>query len=111
MLVSLDRSAGGVSARRYTVAIVAVLLALLAKLLLNPLILRESPFLMFFAAVTAAAWYGSSSRCWICREFIGAHSVSSASRSMSQGWYAASSRRSSRHWSSTASSIEGRITR
>jgi signal transduction histidine kinase len=58
MLVSLRRSAGGGSARRYAVAIVAVLLALLAKLLLNPLILRESPFLMFFAAVTAAAWYG-----------------------------------------------------
>jgi signal transduction histidine kinase len=58
ILVSLDRLAGGVGARRYAVAIAAVLLALLAKLLLNPLILRESPFLIFFAAVTAAAWYG-----------------------------------------------------
>ncbi|HEX5688469.1 MAG TPA: DUF4118 domain-containing protein, partial [Roseiflexaceae bacterium] len=34
------------------------MLALLARLLLNPLILPESPFLMFFAAVTATAWYG-----------------------------------------------------
>ena len=43
---------------RYFVAVIAVVLALLIKLLLNPLILGDSPFLVFFAAITISAWYG-----------------------------------------------------
>jgi signal transduction histidine kinase len=43
---------------RYTIAASVVLVALLLKLLLNPLILGDSPFLIFFAAVTFSAWYG-----------------------------------------------------
>ena len=37
--------------RRYGVAVVSVMLTLLLKLLLEPLICTESPFLLFFAAV------------------------------------------------------------
>jgi signal transduction histidine kinase len=43
---------------RYVVAVSVVLVALLLKLLLNPLLLGDSPFLIFFAAVTFSAWYG-----------------------------------------------------
>ena len=42
---------------RYGVAVLAVLLALLLKLRLDPVI-RESPFLMFFGAVMISAWFG-----------------------------------------------------
>jgi len=42
---------------RYGVAVLAVLLALLLKLLLDP-VTRESPFLMFFCAVMVSAWFG-----------------------------------------------------
>ncbi len=44
--------------RRYGVAVLAVAIALLIKLLLAPLIQEESPFLLFFTAITASAWYG-----------------------------------------------------
>ncbi|WP_017715713.1 PAS domain S-box protein [Kamptonema formosum] len=44
--------------RRYGVAVLAVLVALAVKLLLDPLIPIESPFLLFFAAVMASALYG-----------------------------------------------------
>ena len=44
---------------RYGAAVLFVLLALLAMLLLNPWIpMQQSPFLVFFAAVMASAWYG-----------------------------------------------------
>ncbi|MFN2454298.1 MAG: ATP-binding protein [Pyrinomonadaceae bacterium] len=43
---------------RYAVAVLAVMLALAFKLTLDPLIGRETPFLLFFGAVTASAWYG-----------------------------------------------------
>ncbi|MGA7935905.1 MAG: PAS domain S-box protein, partial [Kovacikia sp.] len=44
---------------RYGVAVVAVLLALMLMLLLNHWVaMKESPFLIFFAAVMASAWYG-----------------------------------------------------
>jgi PAS domain S-box-containing protein len=43
---------------RFGIAIVAVATALLLKLLLAPLIERESPFTFFLAAVMLAAWYG-----------------------------------------------------
>ncbi len=43
---------------RYSVAVLAVGLALLIKLLLAPLIEVESPFLIFMAAVLVSAWYG-----------------------------------------------------
>lgn len=43
---------------RYGVAVVAVTLALLLKLLLAPLLETESPFLLFFAAVMISTWYG-----------------------------------------------------
>jgi K+-sensing histidine kinase KdpD len=42
----------------YVVAVLAVGLALLVKLLLNPLIEEESPFLLFFGAVMVGAWFG-----------------------------------------------------
>ena len=42
----------------YAVAAVAVGLALLVKLLLDPLIEQESPFLLFFGAVMIGAWFG-----------------------------------------------------
>lgn len=43
---------------RYAVAAVAVAAALITKLLLDPLIDEESPFLLFFAAVVVSAWHG-----------------------------------------------------
>ena len=42
----------------YAVAVLAVGLALLVKLLLDPLIEEESPFLLFFGAVMIGAWFG-----------------------------------------------------
>lgn len=43
---------------RYTVAVLAVAVALALKFLLTPPTLVESPFVLFFAAVTVSAWYG-----------------------------------------------------
>src|SRR3954470_24998090 len=43
---------------RYGVAVGAVTLALLIKLLLEPFIAQETPFLLVFAAVIVSAWYG-----------------------------------------------------
>lgn len=43
---------------RYGVAVLAVAIALLIKLLLTPVIQEESPFLLFFAAVMASTLYG-----------------------------------------------------
>jgi K+-sensing histidine kinase KdpD len=43
---------------RYGVALGAVVLALLAKLLINPVLGTESPFLAFILAVLISAWYG-----------------------------------------------------
>ena len=43
---------------RYGVAVVAVVGALLLKLMLEPLIVQETPFLLVFAAVMVSAWYG-----------------------------------------------------
>ncbi len=43
---------------RYGVAVLAVGLALGLKLLLDPFIEEESPFLLFFGAVMAGAWFG-----------------------------------------------------
>ena len=42
----------------YVVAVLAVGLALLVKLLLDPLIDEESPFLLFFGAVIIGTWFG-----------------------------------------------------
>lgn len=42
----------------YGLAVLAVAIALLVKLLLTPLIAGESPFLLFFGAVMVSAWYG-----------------------------------------------------
>jgi len=42
----------------YGIAVLAVALTLIIKLLLDPLIGRETPFLLFFGAVMASAWYG-----------------------------------------------------
>lgn len=44
--------------QRYGVAVLAVTIALLLKLLLDRLIEIESPFLLFFAAVMVSTWYG-----------------------------------------------------
>ena len=42
----------------YGVAVLAVALALLLKLLLEPVIVQETPFLLVFAAIMVSAWYG-----------------------------------------------------
>lgn len=42
----------------YGISALAVALALVLKLILDPLIGRETPFLVFFGAVMASAWYG-----------------------------------------------------
>ncbi len=42
----------------YGIAVLAVGLALLLKLLLDPMIYEESPFLLFFGAVMVGAWFG-----------------------------------------------------
>jgi K+-sensing histidine kinase KdpD len=55
---SFKRGPQAAGAREYAVAAFAVTGALVLKLLLNPLILGDSPFLIFFAAVTVSAWYG-----------------------------------------------------
>jgi len=44
---------------RYGVAALAVGMAFAVKLLLDPLILQETPFLLTFGAVMVSAWYGS----------------------------------------------------
>ena len=43
---------------RYGFAVVAVGLALIPKLMLEPVLGDESPFLLFLAAATITAWYG-----------------------------------------------------
>ncbi len=43
---------------RYAVAVLAVTVTFAIKLILDPLIGRETPFLLFFGAVMASAWYG-----------------------------------------------------
>jgi Domain of unknown function (DUF4118) len=43
---------------RYGVAVLAVGTAFLVKLLLDPLIVQETPFLLVFAAILISAWYG-----------------------------------------------------
>ena len=43
---------------RYGVAVLAVGMAFLVKLLLDPLIVQETPFLLVFAAIMISAWYG-----------------------------------------------------
>src|SRR5919112_312819 len=43
---------------RYGVAVLAVGMAFLVKLLLDPLIVQETPFLLIFGAIMISAWYG-----------------------------------------------------
>src|SRR5918995_446731 len=43
---------------RYGVAVIAVGMAFLVKLLLDPLIVQETPFLLIFGAIMISAWYG-----------------------------------------------------
>jgi PAS domain-containing protein len=43
---------------RYGVAVLAVGIAFLGKLLLDPLIVQETPFLLIFGAIMLSAWYG-----------------------------------------------------
>jgi PAS domain S-box-containing protein len=43
---------------RYGIAVLAVALALLLKLIIDPLIAQETPFLLIFAAVMVSAWFG-----------------------------------------------------
>jgi PAS domain S-box-containing protein len=45
-------------ALRYGVAVLAVGVALLAKLLLDPLTVQDTPFLLVFSAIIVSAWYG-----------------------------------------------------
>lgn len=46
------------SSLRYAVAVPAVTLALVLRLLVAPLLPVEAPFLLFFAAVLVSGWYG-----------------------------------------------------
>ena len=48
----------GAAAMRCGVAFGAVALALLAKLLVDPVLGTESPFFVFISAVLISAWYG-----------------------------------------------------
>src|SRR3712207_1631552 len=43
---------------RYSVAVMAVGLVIVLKLLLDPLIAEQSPFLLLAAAVVVGAWFG-----------------------------------------------------
>jgi hypothetical protein len=43
---------------RYGVAVLAVGMAFLIKLLLDPMIVQETPFLLIFGAIMVSAWYG-----------------------------------------------------
>ena len=43
---------------RYGVGVLAVGIAFLGKLLLDPLIVQETPFLLIFGAIMLSAWYG-----------------------------------------------------
>ena len=43
---------------RYGVAVLAVALAFALKLLIEPLIIQDTPFLLVFAAIMFSAWYG-----------------------------------------------------
>src|SRR5215210_7767820 len=43
---------------RYGVAVLAVGVAFAIKLLLDPLIVQETPFLLVFGAIMISAWYG-----------------------------------------------------
>jgi K+-sensing histidine kinase KdpD len=43
---------------RYAVAVLAVVVVLLLKLLLDPLIVEQSPFLLLAGAVMVGAWFG-----------------------------------------------------
>ncbi|MDQ3921692.1 MAG: DUF4118 domain-containing protein [Actinomycetota bacterium] len=43
---------------RYAVAVLVFALALLLKLLLDPLAGEDAPFVLFFTAVMVSAWYG-----------------------------------------------------
>ncbi|HEX5915608.1 MAG TPA: DUF4118 domain-containing protein, partial [Rubrobacter sp.] len=45
-------------ALRYGVAALAVVVALLIKLLLDPLTVQDTPFLLVFGAIIVSAWYG-----------------------------------------------------
>jgi hypothetical protein len=44
---------------RYGVAILVVVVALGIKLLLDPVILQDVPFLLLFGTVMVSAWYGA----------------------------------------------------
>lgn len=48
----------GSSFFRHGVAVLAVLLVVLIKILLEPVIAQETPFLLVFAAIMVSAWYG-----------------------------------------------------
>jgi len=43
---------------RYGVAVLAVGMAFLVNLLLDPLIVQDTPFLLVFGAIMISAWYG-----------------------------------------------------
>ena len=45
-------------ALRYGVAALAVGVALLVKVLLDPLTVQDTPFLLVFGAIMVSAWYG-----------------------------------------------------
>ncbi|HLL41270.1 MAG TPA: DUF4118 domain-containing protein, partial [Rubrobacteraceae bacterium] len=57
--MSKVRSMRGSSAfLRYGVAVATVALALGLKLLIDPLIVQDTPFLLVFAAIMVSAWFG-----------------------------------------------------
>jgi PAS domain S-box-containing protein len=54
----MSAARGGSALLRYGVAVLAVGVALALKLLLDPLIAQDVPFLLVFGAIMVSAWYG-----------------------------------------------------
>lgn len=66
----------------YGVAVLAVAVALALKLLLQPLLEMESPFLIFFAAVMVSAWYGGKGPGFLATALAGLLSISIPNRNL-----------------------------
>ena len=54
----MSAARGGGALRRYGVAVLAVGVAFVLKLLLDPMIAQDVPFLLVFGAIMVSAWYG-----------------------------------------------------
>src|SRR5919107_4071221 len=54
----MSAARGGGALRRYGVAVLAVGVAFVLKLLLDPMIAQDIPYLLVFGAIMVSAWYG-----------------------------------------------------